>query len=337
LLTRGGSCGQDRPVLYLSRAEVEPLLEPLALVDALATAMADLSAGHASVPPRVGARVADVGGVLGAMPGYSPAVGVLAAKLVTVFPRNTDVPSHQALIAVFDPVTGTPLAVMDGQAITAARTAAGSALSIRLLAREDTHVLAVLGTGVQARSHALAATAVRTFTEVRIAGRDHGKAARLADQLAATGLPARAAGSWHAAMDGADVVCATTSSTDPVVRRADLGGGVHVTSVGSAPAGREVDDATVAEALVVVEDRRTVGEPWPAGTDDVREPLERGVLAPADLVEIGELVSGAHPGRTSPEQLTLYKSVGLAVQDAAAAGLVLAAAREQGLGRELNL
>jgi ornithine cyclodeaminase len=138
-------------------------------------------------------------------------------------------------------------------------------------------------------------------------------------------------------VDGADVVCATTSSDDPVVRRADLGGGVHVTSVGSAPAGREVDDATVAEALVVVEDRRTVGEPWPAGTDDVRVPVERGLLAPADLVEIGELVSGAHPGRTSPEQLTLYKSVGLAVQDAAAAGVVLAAARDQGLGRELDL
>ena len=324
-------------MLYLSRAEVEPLLDPLLLVDALATAMADLSAGHASVPPRVGARVAEVGGVLGAMPGYSPAAGVLVAKLVSVFPRNTDVPTHQALIAIFDPATGTPLAVMDGQAITAARTAAGSALSIRLLAREDAHVLAVLGTGVQARSHALAATAVRPFTEVRVAGRDHGKAARLAEQLATAGLPARAAGSLQAAVDGADVVCATTNSDDPIVRRAELGAGVHVTSVGSAPAGREVDDATVAEALVVVEDRRTVAQPWPAGTGDIREPLERGLLAPTDLVEIGELVSGAHPGRTSPEQLTLYKSVGLAVQDGAAAAVVLAAARDQGLGREIDL
>src|SRR3954453_11676394 len=136
--------------------------------------MADLSAGRASVPPRVGARVAEVDGILGAMPGYSPAVGVLAAKVVAVFPRNTDVPTHQALIAVFDPATGTPVAVLDGEAITAARTAAGSALSIRLLARADARVLAVLGTGVQARSHALAAAAVHPFTEGRIAGRQPG-------------------------------------------------------------------------------------------------------------------------------------------------------------------
>src|SRR3954453_21397370 len=147
--------------------------------------MADLSAGRASVPPRVGARVAEVDGILGAMPGYSPAVGVLAAKVVAVFPRNTDVPTHQALIVVFDPTTGTPVAVMDGEAITAARTAAGSALSIRLLAGMGTRVLAVLGTGVQAHAHVLAATAVRPFDQIRIAGRTPSRAARLAEELAA--------------------------------------------------------------------------------------------------------------------------------------------------------
>jgi alanine dehydrogenase len=323
-------------VLYLRRRDVEPLLDPLTLVDVLATAMADLSAGHASVPPRVGARVAEVGGILGAMPGYSPAAGVLAAKLVAVFPRNTDVPTHQALIAVFDPATGTPVAVMDGEAITAARTAAGSALSIRLLARADAGVLAVLGTGVQARSHALAATAVHPFGEVRIAGRDAARADRLAGELAAAGLPARAVGSWAQACAGADVVCATTSSPEPVVRRAWLDPGTHVTSVGSSAGGREVDDDTVAGALVVVEARDTVAQPDPAGTADVREPLERGLLDAADVVEIGELVSGTRAGRTAPEQLTLYKSVGVAVQDAAAAGAVLAAARERGLGQQLE-
>jgi ornithine cyclodeaminase len=324
-------------MLYLRRRDVEPLLDTVTLVDALATAMADLSAGHASVPPRVGARVAEVDGILGAMPGYSPAVGVLAAKLVSVFPRNTDVASHQALIVVFDPATGTPVAVMDGEAITAARTAAGSALSIRLLAGRDTRVLAVLGTGVQAHAHVLAATAVRSFDQIRIAGRTRSKAVRLAEELAAAGHPARAVDSWAEACDGADVVCATTSSPEPVVRRAWLRPGVHVTSVGSHPTGREVDDDTVAEALVVVEARNTAGQPYPAGTADVREPLERGLIDAADVVEIGELVSGSRTGRTAPEQITLYKSVGLAVQDAAAAAVVLAAARERGVGQELDL
>lgn len=325
-------------MLYLRRRDVEPLLDTLTLVDALAKAMADLSAGHASVPPRVGARVAEADGILGAMPGYSPAVGVLAAKLVSIFPRNTSIPSHQALIVVFDPATGTPIAVMDGEAITAARTAAGSALSIQLLAREDARVLAVLGTGVQAHAHALAATAVHPFHEVRIAERTPGKAARMAEQLAAAGHPAHAVGSWAEACDGADVVCATTSSPEPVVQRAWLRPGVHVTSVGSSsPTGREVNDDTVAEALVAVEARDTAGQPYPAGTADVREPLERGLVDAAHIVEIGELVSGSRTGRTGPEQITFYKSVGLAVQDAAAAAVVLAAAHERGLGVGLEL
>src|SRR4051794_231157 len=232
--------------------------------------MADLSAGHASVPPRVGARVPEVDGLLGAMPGYSPAAGVLAAKLVAVFPHNTDAPTHQALIAVFDPATGTPVAVLDGEAITAARTAAGSALSIRLLARADARVLAVLGTGVQAHSHAVAAAAVHPFTEVRIAGREAAKANRLAGELAGAGIPARAVGSWAEACAGADVVCATTSSPEPVVRRAELDPGTHVTSVGSSAGGRGGDDDTVGGAVGVGEGRGTVGQPHPAGTARVR-------------------------------------------------------------------
>ena len=324
-------------MLFLGRRDVEQLLDTVQLVDAVALGMSDLSAGRASVPPRVGARVPEWTGVLGAMPGYSPALGVLAAKLVTVFPQNTDRPTHQALIAVFDPATGAPVAVMDGEVITSARTAACSALSIRLLARADAHVLAVLGTGVQARAHALAATAVHPFDEVRIAGRNPAKVEALAADLSAHGLCVRAAASWPEALREADVVCATTNSPEPVVRREWLGPGVHVTSVGSNSVGREVDDATVADALVVVEERDTALAPYPAGTADVAEPLSRGLIDIADIVEIGELVDGRRPGRASPGQLTLYKSVGVAVQDVAAAALVLAAAREHGLGRTLEL
>ena len=320
-------------MLVISRLEVERLLDVDELIDALASAMADLSAGRASVPNRVGARVPGPDGMLAAMPGYAPSVGALASKLVTLFPANTELPTHQAVIVVFDPATGEPEALLDGTAITAIRTAAGSALSTRLLARPDARTLAILGTGVQARAHADAVPRVREFDEIRIAGRDPAKARALADELGA-----RATSSYAEACDGADVVCATTHPVEPVVRREWLAPGTHVTSVGFNPAGREVDDATVADALVVVESRDAVLAPDPAGSQDLIQPIERGVIDAGHIhAEIGELVDGVKPGRGSPEQITLYKSVGVAVQDCAAAALVLSAARARGAGREIEL
>ena len=145
-------------MLVLTRAQVEALLDVDALIDALAPAMADLSAGRASVPDRVAALVPEQEGFLAAMPGFVPSAGVLMTKLVSLFPRNagTGLPTHQAMIAAFDPRTGAPVALLDGTAITAIRTGACPALSARLLARGDASVLAILGTGVQARSHARA-------------------------------------------------------------------------------------------------------------------------------------------------------------------------------------
>ncbi|MGE3284806.1 MAG: ornithine cyclodeaminase family protein [Pseudonocardia sp.] len=326
-------------MLVLDRALVEDLLDPGALVDAVAAAMADLSAGRASVPDRVGAFVPQRG-VLGAMPGYVPSSGILMAKLVSLFPGNTALPTHQAVIAVFDPATGRPDALLDGTAITALRTAAGSALSVRLLARRDAHELAILGTGVQARSHAAAVCRERPFRRVRVAGRTREKTEALGRELATTlgGIEVLAAGSWAEAMDGADVVCATTHADEPVVRREWLAPGTHVTSVGYHPEGCEVDAATVRDSLVCVESRRTVLAPHPAGSNDLLQPIADGVITPEHVaVEIGELVAGTRPGRASADQLTLYKSVGVAVQDAAAAALVLAAARAAGLGREIEV
>jgi alanine dehydrogenase len=260
---------------------------------------------------------------------------------VSLFPRNagTSVPTHQALIAVFDPDTGSPIALLDGTEITAARTGAGSALSARLLAREDSSRLAVLGTGVQARSHARAVARVRPVREVRVAGRDGAKARALAAELEEElGVVVGAFASYEEALRGADIACATTHSAEPVVRRGWLSPGVHVTSVGYNPAGREVDDATIADALVCVESRSAVLAPSPAGSNDLIEPIRTGVVAEDHVhAELGELILGTRPGRTSPEQITLYKSVGVAAQDAAAAALVLAAARERGAGCDVEL
>jgi ornithine cyclodeaminase len=280
------------------------------------------------MPPRIAALVEERGGLLAAMPAFLPSADALAVKLVTVFPHNrAPRPSHQAAILVFDAEYGHPLALLDGTEITAARTAAGSALAARLLAREDAHVLAILGTGVQARSHAAALARVRDFTEVRVAGRDPAKAKALAKELGAT-----AAASYEEAVRGADVVAATTHSPEPVVRREWLSPGTHVGSVGVNPEGPEIDAETVADALVVVESRDAALAPFPAGARELAGAGEAAIHA-----ELGELVAGKARGRTSDDQLTLYKSVGVAVQDAAAAALVLARARERHAGREIQL
>jgi len=313
-------------MLVLTRDDVEALLDLDELVDALAAAFADLSAGGASMPQRVAAFSPH--GLLGVMPAYLPSADILEAKLVTLFEGNagTALPTHQAAIAVFDQERGNITAMMDGTYITATRTAAGSALSARLLAREDARVLAICGTGVQARTHARALPRVRSISEVRIAGRDAGKAADLAREVGGT-----AVGSFEEAVRGADIVCATTHSPEPVVRREWLSAGTHVTSVGVNPDGRELDEAFVADASVFVESRAAALASFPAGSNDLAG------LSPDDLVEIGEVIGGSKPGRATDEELTLYKSVGIAVMDAAAAALVVRAAGEQGRGQVIEL
>jgi alanine dehydrogenase len=250
----------------------------------------------------------------------------LACKLVTLFPHNSDRETHQAVICVFDPANGTPLALMDGTYITATRTAAGSALATRLLAREDAHVLAIIGTGVQAHTHARAIPRVRPIEEIRVASRDPGKAEAFANEIGALAVD-----SYEEAIRGADIVAATTHATEPVVRRDWLAPGMHVNSVGLNPSGREVDHQTVADAVLVVEARESSFAPPPAGAPELVG------VEPDRAVELGELVTGAKPGRRSRDDITLYKSVGVAVQDAAAAALVLAAARERSVGREIEL
>ena len=211
-------------MLVLSQPEVKELLDLDALVDAVAAAMADLSAGNASMPARSGALVAERSGLLAVMPAYVPAARALTTKLVSLFPMNegSSTPTHQALIAVFDDEDGRPVALMDGTHITATRTAAGSALSVRLLARRDAATLAILGTGVQARAHAHAVTRVASFDEVRLAGRDaerSGGGSRRAG-AATWGVPVQACRATREALDGADVVCATAPAlAGPVVCR----------------------------------------------------------------------------------------------------------------------
>jgi ornithine cyclodeaminase/alanine dehydrogenase-like protein (mu-crystallin family) len=294
-------------MLVLTRTDVEELLDLDKLVDALAAAHAELSADTAKLVPRVG--VWSGAGVLGAMPGYAPSAG-MGCKLVTLFEGNRDRPTHQALIALVDPANGTPTALMDGTYITAMRTAAAAALATRLLSRPDSAVLAILGTGVQSRAAQEMFPRVRDFTEVRVAGR----------------------GEYEGAVRGADVVHCTTGAAEPIVRWDWLEPGTHVSSVGYGHGGSELDPEIVARAdPVVVEQRDSAFAPLPAGAPEL-DPLGRD-----GVIELGEIIAGTREGRTSPEQITLYKSVGVAVQDLAAAALVLDAARARGAGTEITL
>jgi len=325
-------------VLILTRADVERLLDPDDLRQAVARAMAELSAGRASMPARIAASVPERDGLLAAMPAYLPSSGALTTKLVSLFPRNTDRPTHQAVIVAFDPESGTPVALMDGEAITAARTAAASALATDLLARPDPYRLVVIGTGVQARAHLRAVSRVRRFGSICVVGRDLAKAKALAMEFGGGNF--REVGAYtqiEQAVREADVICACTHSAEPVVRREWLRPGTHVNSVGYNTAGREVDAATFRDALLVVESRAAALAKPPAGSNDIAMAIAEGAMTPDHVhAELGELVSGARPGRADAAQITLYKSVGVAVQDAAAAALVLEAARREHVGRDVD-
>jgi len=328
-------------MLVLNRQEVESLLDLDRLVEALGPAMVELSAGRVSMPARVVAQVREHGGLLAAMPAFLGSAQVLSAKLVSVFPQNAarGLPSHQAVILVFDPRTGSPRAMMDGATITATRTAAGSALATRLLARPEASVLAIVGTGVQARAHAKAIPRVRPIKEIRVVGRRQDRAAALAEEMAhGLDIPTMAFDLRQGAFGGVDVICATTHSADPVIRGEWLEPGVHINSVGLNSQGRELDGEAVRRALVVVETRGAALAPAPSGSNDLHFAIRDGRIGEEHIhAEIGELISGARPGRTSPDQITLYKSVGVAVQDAVAAHLVLEAAQQRGVGREIAL
>src|SRR3989475_11964762 len=248
-------------LLYLGRADVESLLDVDAMLDALAEVLVIYSSGAASVPPRTALRLGDRG-LLGLMPGHVPGVA-LEAKLVTVFPANDEhgLPSHQGLIALFDEITGSPLAVMDGTYITAIRTGGTAAVAARVLAREDAQVLAILGAGVQGGSHLETVPRVREFKEIRIASRDGAKASA----LAARHPMARVEASFEAAVRGADVVACCTDAREPIIRREWLEPGVHVSSVGGT-FGPELDPETIAAGKGFVEWRGAAFKAPPAGS-----------------------------------------------------------------------
>ncbi|MGH8698661.1 MAG: ornithine cyclodeaminase family protein [Burkholderiales bacterium] len=295
-------------MLILDEAAVRGFLHMPALIPAMERALRALSAGEAVQPVRVMLPVAEHGGFLGTMPAY--AGGQLGAKLVTFFPDNQGVPTHHALVLLFRPETGEPLVVMDGRLITEMRTGAVSAAATRALARPDSSVLAILGAGVQARSHLEALQLVRPFREIRVwSPRNAGAFAQR--------FGVRLARSAEDAVRGADVVVVATTSRTPALSGEWLSPGAHINAVGAPrPGWRELDDEVLRRSKLYVESREAASRE----SGDV-------IAAGAIFAELGEVIGGARPGRQSAAEITLFKSVGVAVADIASAALVYREAR----------
>jgi len=313
-------------ILMMNKTEVQRLLDPDALLDALAGSFKALSRGQVEAPSRIGVSVPDKGFLL-TMPAYQSGQEI-AIKLVSVFHDNLrlGMPTHQALICLFDPQTGSPLAFMDGTYITALRTAGAAALSTQLLARTDTRILTIIGAGVQGHAHLTMLPRVRSFSEIRVASRHFAHA----EQLAATDARARAVASAEEAVRGADVVCLCTDASDPVISSDWLAPGMHITSVGYSPPGGELDPQAIKQGRLFVETRLAF-EPPPAGCGELAG------LDPSIGTELGEVLLNQKPGRQSDEQITIYKAMGHACEDMAAASLVYQRAKRDGAGRTVAL
>ena len=295
------------PIVILDEPAVGRLLHFQELIPAVARALADLSAGRVVQPVRTVLPIAPHQGFFAVMPAYAGAMG---AKLVTFYPGNRGIPTHHAVIVLFRAETGEPLAMMDGRLITEMRTAAASAVATQHLARSDADVLAILGSGVQAQSHLEALRHVRSFTDVRVWSPRRAGAFAERHGVNAAAAP-------EEAVRGADVVVVATSATTPVLHGRWLSPGTHVNAVGATrPEWRELDDELVTAARVFVDSREAALKE----SGDV-------IAAREVAAEIGEVIAGVHPGRRSAAEVTLFKSVGVAVEDVASAALVYEAHR----------
>jgi ornithine cyclodeaminase/alanine dehydrogenase-like protein (mu-crystallin family) len=303
--------------LLLTESDVRALLTMPDLIAAMETALAEFSAGSVVQPVRTVLEVGANKSYFGLMPSYVPSTPALGAKLVTVYESNTaqGLPTHLATIVMLDPQTGALTAIVDGRYITEARTAAVSAVSVKKLAKQDASILAILGSGVQARSHVEALSHVRKFREVRAWSPTKKNLDAFASETGAT-----AAASAEAAVRGADVIVIAASSHTPILFNDWVGAGAHVVSVGATrPAHQEMEPALVARARLFVDSRvaalKESGDVIPFGDAHI-------------VAELGE----PSASRNSPDEVTIFKSLGLAVEDVVAAHLALTRAKESGKG-----
>ena len=316
-------------VLVLSYADVVRLLPMAKCIELMAEAHRTTNDGRAVNPLRSVVWKPDRTGLLGLMPGFLAEPDSLGLKVVTIFPGNhgTSYDSHQGVVMLFDTAHGFPIAIIDASSITAIRTAAASGSATRALAREDASDLALLGAGVQARTHLEAMRAVRPIRRVRVWTRDRARAQRFAET---SPVAVEIAPSARAAVEGADLICTVTAAREPILEGAWLRPGAHINAAGACfAAARELDTAAVVRSRLFI-DRR---ESTLAESGDFLIPRAEGAIGDDHIVgEIGDVLLGRVPGRRSPDEITLYKSLGIAIQDLAAAHHIYAQATATGGG-----
>jgi len=327
-------------IRILTEGDVRLALPMSEAIEGVKEAYRQLSMGTASVPLRTRIEVTDQAGVALFMPALLPATGDLAVKIVNVFPRNADLqlPTIHGLVIAIDPATGRPLALIEGGSLTAIRTGAASGAATDLLARSNSSHVAIFGSGVQARTQLEAVCTVREIEEACVYSIHDKDAHTFAEEMAGVGpIPSEinVATDPVAALAAADVICTATTSSSPVFSGLDLKPGTHINAIGAyTPEMQELDEHAVERAHVVVDSRQAVL----AEAGDLMIPIRKGLIGEDHIrAELGEIVNGDAPGRTSEDQITIFKSVGVAVLDAAAAGLALRRADELGLGQMVEL
>jgi len=319
-------------LLVVGHDDVKRLLPMEECIELMASVLADLARGAVWQPLRFVVRPPDEPSLMGLMPAHrSEPTASYGLKAVCIFPSNAarGIDLHQGGVLLFDGETGVLRALVDASAITATRTAAVSGVATRTLAREDARELAILGSGVQARSHLEAMAAARPFERARVWSRTAEHAAAFAAE-AEMSFPVEAVGSAEEAVRAADVVVTATSSPEPIVRRDWLAPGVHVNAVGSSiPTARELDADTVAASALFADARESMVN---EGGDYLFAVREAGIGPDHIRAELGEVLTGSGQGRLADNELTVFKSLGLAVEDLAAAEHVYARARAAGAG-----
>jgi ornithine cyclodeaminase/alanine dehydrogenase-like protein (mu-crystallin family) len=324
-------------VLFVNEAGVRDLLRMDSCVGLMKSALTALSRGDVVLPLRSKVWLPDHSGLLGLMPGFLGDPKSFGLKVVAVMPGNHGTPydSHQGVVMLFGVEHGEPLAVIDASAITAIRTAAASGAATDALARADAEDLALIGSGVQARTHLAAMKVVRPLKRVRVWSRSRANADRFArEESAVAGVPIEVGRTAEETVRDADLVCTTTSSKEPVLEGGWLSPGAHVNAVGACfPSSRELDTEAVRRARLYTDSREScVNE---AG--DFLIPREEGAITDAHLVgEVGEVLLGRVPGRRSSDEITIYESLGVAVEDLAAAHAIHRRALETGAGTWLE-
>jgi ornithine cyclodeaminase len=327
-------------VLILGHDDIRQVLSPAECAAAMAEVLAEHARGRSFFPLRNVVAPPDANGYMGLMPGWRGAdpdgrhPAAFGLKAIALIPSNRSrgLDTHQGTMTLFDADTGVPTAILDASALTAVRTAAVTAVATGALARENARVLAIIGAGVQGRAHIEALLGVREFDEIRVCSRSEEHARALADRAAGATVSSCA----EDAVRGADVVVTATSSREPVLRREWLADGAHVNAVGaSTPTAAELDTATFAAAAVFCDSRESLRN---EAAEFIRA-VSEGAIDGEDHVraELGEVLAGLRPGRSDDRELTLFRSLGVAIEDIAAAQVAVANARAQGVGAEVEL